>query len=93
MQPWSKFQANPQIHMELQGAQDRQNNLEKEQSWRPHISWFLKAHNKAMTIKTVWYWHKDKHTGWWNRTETAEMNPHIYGQLIFNEGAKSMGKE
>ena len=31
-----KGQADPKIHMEIQGAQNSQNNLEKEQSWRTH---------------------------------------------------------
>lgn len=31
--------ASPEIHMEMQGTQSRQNNLEKEeQSWRTHLS-------------------------------------------------------
>lgn len=32
--------ADPEIHMGLQGALNSENNLEKEQSWRTHISQF-----------------------------------------------------
>lgn len=36
----------------------------------------------------VWNRHKDKFTGQVNRIENAEINTHIYGQLMLNRGAK-----
>ena len=38
------------------------------------------------------YWHKDKSIDQWNRIDSPEMNSHIYCQMIFNKGAKTIGE-
>ena len=35
----------------------------------------------------MWYWHKNREI---NGTEIPEINPHIYGQLMFDKGGKNI---
>lgn len=51
---------------------------------------------KTTAIKNPWYWHNDGHTDQRNREESPQINPYIYGQLIFkkrqsNSVGESMG--
>jgi hypothetical protein len=49
-----------------------------------------KQYYRSVTIKTAWYWYRDRQVDQWNRIEDPEMSPHSYDHLIFDKGAKTI---
>ena len=42
------------------------------------------------TTKTLWYRHKSRNRGQWNKTQSWEINPHPYRHLFFDKGGKNV---
>ena len=50
----------------------------------------FRARLKAVSIRTVWYCHRNGHMDQWNRGEHPDVDPQLYGQLRFGQAGKTI---
>ena len=75
--------------MELQKTPNSQAILRKISKVETITLPDFKLYYKDTIIKIVWPWQKNKHTDQQNRIELRNKS-HVYGQLIFDKGAKNI---
>jgi hypothetical protein len=80
----------PKVHLKTQKTVNSKTILSKKSNCAAIIIPDYQVYYRAIAIKTVWYWHKNRYEDQWNWIEVPHMNPCNYAHLIFDKVVKNI---
>ena len=76
--------------MDFQGTLNNQIDRKRDNKAETLMLPDFKAYYEATVIRTVQYWHKNRHIDQCDRIEIPEINTHIYQKMSFDKDAKTI---